>query len=249
MFSPEERDRLREAIIATARADGRITGAAITGSAALDNNQDRWSDVDLFFGVGEPDQIAGVVADMTARMYRDHGALHHFDVVAGPATYRVYLMTSTLQVDLAFTPASSFGAVTPTFKVLFGEPVEREHYAPPAAISLLDYAWLYAMHARSSIERGKLWQAEYMVHMVRDQVLAAACVRHGLVWREGRGMDGLPGDEKKRLEGALARSLAPAELRRALGVAVDCLVAELRLADPVLAGRLEPALWEIGGAR
>lgn len=235
-------------MIAVARADARITGAAITGSAALDN-QDRWSDVDLFFGVGDADHLAGVMADMTELMYRDHGALHHFDVVAGPATYRVYLMASTLQVDLAFTPASSFGAVTPTFKLLFGEPVQREHYTPPPAISLLDYAWLYAIHARSCIERGKPWQAEYMVHMVRDQVLAAACVRHGLVWREGRGMDRLPDGEKKRLEGALARSLEPAELRRALGVAVDCLVSELQLADPALAGRLEPALREIGGAR
>ncbi|HET7466161.1 MAG TPA: nucleotidyltransferase domain-containing protein [Candidatus Dormibacteraeota bacterium] len=248
MFSPEERDRLREAIIAAARADGRITGAAITGSAALDlKNQDRWSDVDLFFGVGEADQITAVMADMTELMYREHGALHHFDVVAGPATYRVYLMSSTLQVDLAFTPASSFGAVTPTFQVLFGEPVERERYAPPPAMSQLDYAWLYAIHTRSSIARGKPWQAEYMVHTARDHVLAAACVRHGLNWREGRGMDGLPEEEKKHLEGALASSLEPAELRRALGEVVDCLISELRLADPALAGRLEPALREIGG--
>jgi hypothetical protein len=246
LFSAEERDQLRDQIIARARADKRITGAALTGSSAL-GNQDEWSDIDLFFGIGDQDELAGALADMTDWMYREQGALHHFDVVAGPATYRVFLMASTLQVDLAFTPASSFGAVTPTFKVLFGEPVEREHYAPPAARSLLDYGWLYALHARSSIERGKVWQAEYMIGMVRDQVLAAACVRHGLPWREARGMDRLPGEEKHRLEAALVRSLEPDELRRALEAVIECLAAELELADPALAKRIEAALREVAG--
>ena len=110
MFTADERDRLREQIVAAARADKRITGAAITGSAAVDH-QDAWSDIDLFFGVADGDDIPSVMSDVTDVMYREHGALHHFDVVAGPATYRVFLMASTLQVDLAFTPASSFGAV------------------------------------------------------------------------------------------------------------------------------------------
>ena len=246
MFSAEERDRLREQIIARARADKRITAAALTGSSAL-GNQDGWSDIDLFFGVRDQDELAGAMVDMTDWMYREHGALRHFDVVAGPATYRVFLMPSTLQVDLAFTPASSFGAVTPSFKVLFGEPVQREHYAPPAASSLLDYGWLYALHARSSIERGRVWQAEYMIGMVRDQVLAAACVRHGLPWREARGMDRLPSEEKHRLEAALVRSLEPAELRRALKAVIDCLAAEIERDEPALARRLEPALREVAG--
>jgi len=247
VFTADERDRLREQIVAAARADKRITGAAITGSAAL-GHQDAWSDIDLFFGVADGDDIPAVMSDVTDVMYREHGALHHFDVVAGPATYRVFLMASTLQVDLAFTPASSFGAVTPSFKVLFGEPVEREHYAPPAAMSLLDYGWLYALHARSSIERGKVWQAEYMLSLVRDQVLAAACVRHGLPWREARGMDRLPAEEKRRLEAALVRSLDPGELRRALKAVIDCLAAEIEHADPVLAKRIVPALRELAGS-
>src|SRR5207237_2391454 len=223
VFTADERDRLREQIVAAARADKRITGAAITGSAAL-GHQDARSDIDLFFGVADGDDIPAVMSDVTDVMYREHGALHHFDVVAGPATYRAFLMASTLQVDLAFTPASSFGAVPPSFKVLFGEPVERERYSPPAAMSLLDYGWLYALHARSSIQRGKVWQAEYMIGMVRDQVLAAACVRFGLPWREARGMDRLPAEERHRLEAALVRSLEPGELRRALTAVAGGLV-------------------------
>ena len=246
MFSPEERDRLREQIVAAARADKRITGAAMTGSSAL-GNQDRWSDIDLFFGVRAAEDLAAAMAAMTELMYGEHGALHHFDVVAGPATYRVFLMDSTLQVDLAFIPASSFGAVAPSFKVLFGEAVERTPMAPPTAMSLLDYGWLYALHARSCIERGKVWQAEYMVSQIRDQVIAAACVRHGLPAREGRGVDRLPQNEKQRFEGALVRSLEPAELRRAMRAAIGCLVDEFSQVDPRLAARIEPVLMELAG--
>jgi predicted nucleotidyltransferase len=246
VFSPEERERLREEIVAAARADERITGAAMTGSSAL-GHQDEWSDIDLFFGVRDADELAGAMTDMTELMYREHGALHHFDLVAGPATYRVFLMASTLQVDLAFTPASSFGAVAPSFKVLFGEPVERAPYVPPTAMSLLDFGWLYALHARSSIERGKVWQAEYMISLIRDQVIAAACVRHGLPAREGRGVDRLPANEKQRFEGALVRSLEQAELRRAMRAAIDCLVGEVSQVDARLASRIEPALRELAG--
>ena len=246
MFSPEQRDRLREQIIAAARADRRVTGAAMTGSAAL-GGEDEWSDLDLFFGVDEAEDIAGAMADMTELMYREHRALHHFDVVAGPATYRVFLMDSTLQVDLAFAPESSFGAVAPSFRVLFGEAVERPPITSPAAMSLLDFGWLYALHARSSIERGKAWQAEYMLGMIRNQVIAAACLRHGLPAREGRGADRLPQSELQRFEGTLVRSLEPAELRRAMRSAIGSLLEEIALVDSGIAARIEPALKELAG--
>ena len=48
MFSPEEREGLRDDLLAAASLDRRISGGAITGSAALDN-LDRWSDIDLAF--------------------------------------------------------------------------------------------------------------------------------------------------------------------------------------------------------
>ena len=50
MFTPEERDDLRRKLIEAARVDSRISGGAVTGSAALDA-QDRWSDIDLAFGI------------------------------------------------------------------------------------------------------------------------------------------------------------------------------------------------------
>jgi predicted nucleotidyltransferase len=46
VFTPDGRARLRDALLSVARADERISGAALTGSAAS-GSEDRWSDIDL----------------------------------------------------------------------------------------------------------------------------------------------------------------------------------------------------------
>ena len=116
---------------------------------------------------------------------------------------------------------------------------------PPAAEELIAWAWLYALHARSSIARRKLWQAEYMISALRDHVLALACHRHGLPTREGRGMDGLPAEVTAPLQEALVRSLDAAELLRAFRAATSGLVREIRRVNAELATRLEPTLHEL----
>ena len=88
--------------------------------------------------------------------------------------------------------------------------------AGPRAADLIGMGWLYALHARSSIARGKFWQAEYMVSGVRDHALALACVRHGLSAVHGRGMDELPAEVAAGFEGALVGRLEA----RALSVGV-----------------------------
>src|SRR5260370_27246730 len=116
--------------------------------------------------------MVGTMADWTKLMYRDHEAVHHLDVMAGASIYRVFLLANSLQVDLAFSPASEYGAIAPSFRLLFGAAVERAPDVAPAAAHLIGYSWLYALHARSCIQRGKLWQGEYMISGVRDHVLA-----------------------------------------------------------------------------
>ena len=92
-------------------------------------------------------------------MYQQHGALHHMDVLSGATVYRVFLLASTLQVDIAFWPAAEFGATAPTFRLIFGTAVTRAPSPPPAAAQLIGLGWLYALHARSSLARGRAWQA------------------------------------------------------------------------------------------
>lgn len=247
MFTAAERDDLRAALIASARADERVTGAALTGSASV-GHEDRWSDIDLAFGFAAGTDVGAAIADWTAVMYGRHDAIAHLDIISGAVTYRVFLLASTLQVDLAFAPAADFGAVAPTFRLLFGTAVQRPPAAPPAAAELIGLAWLYGLHARSSIARGRGWQAEYMISGVRDYVLALACLRHGVPAAQGRGLHLLPADVTGPLAAALVRSLDGGELSRAFGVATQALIAEIGHVDAGLAKRLAGPLRELAAA-
>ena len=244
MYSPEDRERVRADLIAAARADHRIVGAALTGSASI-GREDRWSDIDLAFGITDLPQIGPALEDWTARLYRVHGAVHHVDVRSGTWIYRVFLLANSLQVDVAFAPRSDFAAKAPTFKLLFGSAVERPHPPPRTAEDLVGWAWLYALHVRSALARGKLWQAEYMVSAARDSVLAVSCGRLGLPVAEGRGMDELPAAVTGPMRGALVGRLEPSEIVRAFEVVIDRLVHEVELADAALAARLGPALLDL----
>jgi hypothetical protein len=105
--------------------------------------------------------------------------------------------------------------------------------------------WLYALHVRSSIARGRPWQAEYMLSAMRDQVLALACLRHGVPAAEGRGIDRLPPEVTAPLAAALVRSLDTAELKRAFGVVSEALIAEIERVDFALAHRLAAPLRDL----
>jgi hypothetical protein len=120
MFTTEERERLRADLLEYAAGDERISGAAVTGSAA-DSREDEWSDIDLAFGVSVGANLQAVISDWTAHLYDRHLALHHFDVLSGSWTYRVFLLHNTLQVDLAFVVETEFRALAPTFRLMFGQ--------------------------------------------------------------------------------------------------------------------------------
>lgn len=228
---------LRSDLIERARSDRRISGAAITGSGSV-GNMDRWSDIDLAFGVRDAADLRAALDGFTDYMHHEQQALDTVDVVRDPWIYRVFLLPSTLQVDLAFAPASHFGARAPSFKLVFGDAVERPHIPPPDARELIGYGWLYALHARSSIARGRPWQAEYMISAMRDQVLALACLRLDLPAREARGIDRLPADITRPLESGLVRHLERTDLTRAFEATTDGLMREIRLVDADLAARL-----------
>jgi hypothetical protein len=244
MFSPEERHRLRTELLEYAATDPRICSAAVTGSAA-GAREDRWSDIDLAYAVGNAAELPMVLSEWTERMYSQYRALHHLDVKSGSWTYRVFVLSSTLQVDLAFVPATEFRALAPTFRLVFGEANEPQHVPPPAIESIIGFGWLHALHARSGIASRNLWQAEYMISGIRDNALALACVRHGLSAVHGRGIDLLPASVTAQFEGALIRQMDVAELSRAFRVAIRGLLSEIRLADRELADRLTHVLTRL----
>lgn len=186
-----------------------------------------------------------VLDGFTRVMYDDEGCVDHLDVPSRAWIYRVFLLPSTLQVDVAVAPAPDFGARQPTFRLVFGGSAELPYVPPPDPRELVGYAWLYALHVRSSIKRGRYWQAEYMVSAMRDHVLSLACLRLGLPAREGRGLHQLPKDVTGPLEEALVGRVDAETLTRALRATTDALLREAQLADAVQAKRIDAVVREL----
>jgi len=244
VFTSDHRDALRRQLLGLAEQDARITGAAVTGSAA-DGREDRWSDIDLFFGVVDGVALDTVLADWSDYLHGELGALHHFDLKVPSAIYRAFLLPSCLEVDLGFTPAGQFGPRGPHFRAVFGKAIRRPQAPPPDPGHLIGLAWHHVLQSRSCIERRKPWQAEYWSSDIRDQVLALACLRLGEPTDYAKGADALPAAVTDGLEAALVRSLELEELRRALRAAATRLLHELQATDRIQARRLEQPIRQL----
>jgi hypothetical protein len=241
MFTVEYRTQVRDALIEKARGDPRIESAAAVGGSA-EGDGDRWSDLDLTFGVAGSARDE-VLAEWTDDLRARFDAVTLFDLPLLSSVYCVFLLPGSLQVDLSFTPAADFGALGPRFRLLFGSAVERR--APAAASSRHEFG-LGAHHvvrARYCIDRGRLWQAEHWTSLVRDHALMLSCRRLGLEAGLGRGFDALPTDLLEKAEEALVRSIDRTELLRALRRSTDLLLEESAVHDD--ASKIETLLREI----
>jgi hypothetical protein len=223
LFSEHDRRRVEGFIIARAEADHRIVAAAAVGSSA--SGGDRWSDVDLSFGIADGESIDTVLADWTHIMAEEFSAAVLFDLPHRASIYRVFLLPGVLQVDLSFTPAREFGALGPRFRLLFGEASEHQpSSSAPHDDEVIGLAIHHAVRARLCIERGRPWGAEYWLHALRDEMLGLECQRRGLPTDHGRGIDALPPEVLTPWRDALVREIDGDALGQALDAAVRCLI-------------------------
>jgi hypothetical protein len=238
VFTVEQRDALRERLLRVAADDERVVAGAAVGSLAVDGG-DRFSDLDLTFGIADDVPLGEVLDDWTGMLVEELDAVQLVDLERAPTTYRVFLLPEALQFDLSMTPAARFRPAGPRFRLLFGETASTgpDGHTPPAAGHLFIstpsvahdlFGWgvIYALHARASIERGRVWQAEHYVGAVRDHALSLACLREGLPASEARGYDDLPAETLARLDGTHVGGLDATALRLALAAAVLALLRE-----------------------
>jgi len=244
VFTVEQRDALREHLLRLAEEDERVVAGAAVGSLAVDGG-DRFSDLDLTFGIADHVPVADVLDDWTRTLIGELDAVHLADLERTPTTYRVFLLPDALQFDLSMTPAAQFRPAGPRFRLLFGEtaadepggsrpPVAGDIFisTPAVAGDLFGWGVIYALHARACIERGRVWQAEHCVGAVRDHALSLACLHEGLPAVQARGYDDLSAETLARLEAAHVGAVEPAALRAALAASVLALMragAEARL--------------------
>jgi hypothetical protein len=244
IFTPDERERLREELVAAARQDRNIAAAAHTGSFAS-SKVDRWSDIDLAFCLKSSAPYEQVVAEWTEYLYRDCGAVAHVDVMRGATLFRVFLLENTLQVDVAFWREEEFGAIGPNFRLIFGQGRPTRPAPQPDARTLIGMAWLYALHVRSSLARGRDLQAEYMLSGMRNHVCELMCLRCGVVAQQGRGLDDLPAAERDIAADCVPRSLENSELKRAFQRTTRVLLEEVKKVDRELEAGLSGPLKNI----
>ena len=238
MFSVEQRDALLEHVLGLGREDERVIAGAVVGSLAVDGG-DRFSDVDLTFGIADHVQVADVLDDWTRALIEELDAVPLVDLRRGPTTYRVFLLADALQLDLSMTPASQFRPAGPRFRLVFGETAADDPQAGPPSVvgdlfvstpaiagDIFGWGVIYALHSRACIERGRGWQAEHYVGAVRDHALALACLREGVTAVQARGYDDLRAETLARSEDSHVGSLEPASLRAALAASVVALTSE-----------------------
>jgi hypothetical protein len=234
VFTVEQRDALREHVLRLAEEDERVVAGAAVGSLA-DDSADRFSDVDLTFGISDHVQVADVLDDWTRTLIGELDAVHLADLERGPTIYRVFLLPDALQFDLSMTPAARFRPAGPRFRLLFGETAAGESAAPtgdlfiptPAnAEDIFGWGIIYALHTRACIERGRVWQAEHYVGAVRDHALSLACLREGLPPGQARSYDDLSAETLARSEDAHVGAVEPAALRTALAASTRTLLWE-----------------------
>jgi hypothetical protein len=235
VFTVEQRDALLRRVLRLAEADERVVAGAVVGSLAVDA-ADRYSDLDLTFGIAAPVPVADVLDDWTRTFVDELDAVHLVDLERGPTIYRVLLLPDALQFDLSMTPAAQFRPAGPRFRLLFGEtapseatpPVTGDLFiaTPPVAGSIFGWGVIYALHARACIERGRVWQAEHYVGAVRDHALSLACLLRGLPAVQARNYDDLPAESLARFEEAHVGAVDRADLRFALAASVGALLRE-----------------------
>jgi hypothetical protein len=238
VFTVEQRDALRDHVLQLAEEDERVVAGAAVGSLAVDGG-DRFSDLDLTFGIADHVPTAEVLDDWTRTLISERDALQLADLERGPTTYRVFLLPDALQFDLSMTPAAQFRPAGPRFRLLFGETAAGDSEVstprvagnlfistPSVAHDLFGWGVIYALHARACIERGRVWQAEHYVGAVRDHALSLACLRQGLPAVQARGYDDLSAETLARFEDAHVSAIETGPLRAALGASVLALMRE-----------------------
>jgi len=248
MFTPEQRDHARDRVLELARSDPRVTAGALIGSTSVGAG-DAWSDIDITFGVADDVSPDDVLRDWTKLFSHEFGVLDHFDLRAGSSIYRVFLLPSGLEIDVSVTPQRDFALRGSRARLLFGSARQAPDAPPPDRRHLIGMGWHHILHARSCIERGKPWQAEYWMSALRDYTLALASLRLGVEAVYARGVDRLPASVTAPLADALVRSLDEPELRRALAVATTYFLSEIDAVEPALGARLKPPLLEFGAPR
>jgi hypothetical protein len=247
VFSISERDCVQAWLqdrFATAPA---VHAFALTGSTAL-RKHDRWSDIDIFVGIDDSRSLRDFLDESERELHERFGVAHWWDLPSGDWLYRVHLLENGLEVDLGVSHQSDFAAGGPQFRLLKGSANRAPASPKPDDSQVIGKVWHHLFHTRVAIERGRRFQAEYWLHVGRDQVAALSCGRCGVPDYYGKGVDDLPAELIAAYADTMLDELQPENLRRALSLLSEIAISEIRFLQPDVAERLIPLVIEFCSA-
>jgi hypothetical protein len=108
-------------VLRLADEDERVVAGAAVGSLAVDGG-DRFSDVDLTFGIADHLQVADVLDDWTRTLIAELDAVQLADLEREPTTYRVFLLPEALQ----FGPVDDAGGSVSSRRATISASVRRD---------------------------------------------------------------------------------------------------------------------------
>ena len=219
MFTIEFREYIHERILEFAKADKRISQAALVGSTS--ETPDRWSDLDITFGVSSKSNIEDVLRDWTSHFEFVFNGVSLFDITYKSSVYMVFILPGGLQVDISFTPESDFGPHGPRFRLLYGNVNKRILHEEPDPKRMFGMAVHHLLRTRVCLERRKIWQAEYWLSSARNEFLSIICINHKLPYSNGKGYDKMPKEVVDSFTPAFPKSLNGIELCMALKILIE----------------------------
>jgi predicted nucleotidyltransferase len=255
IFTPEERQETAVNVARQLIGDYRIEGVVMVGSMATE--PDRWSDFDLGVVVADNEDHAAVAAEWVRRIYETLPVVHHFETAFSETLVFGFLLDSSLELDLAIEPAASFTIWGPAEALFDRSGVVKQALekgaswdaGPPDWKRESGFAWHDVLHACTAVRRGRLWQALWYLERIRNRTLALAQERRGFYADFFDYADDLPDEQLAPLLQTLVASLDPSSLLRAVEVATEAFLDELRHGEPDLSVQLHDPLVDFVRAR
>lgn len=238
IFTPQDRARVLDLLLAQLAQDERIAAALVVGSGAH-GFLDEHSDIDLAAVVADGVVVREVWDDWRQRAGELLTVWACSEVTYNPESYLLVLMVEGyLEVDLGFIGPAEVVAKRARWRVAFDrtgrvEASMRQSWEgrptpdPQAFLSRrLDGIWHYLIRAVVALQRGQQWSAVHELEVIRTCAIELACLRCGLDSRHFRAVNGLPEGTLALLEQTLPADTSPTMIARALRAAAHVFFSE-----------------------
>lgn len=240
MFTPFDREKILQQILAGLEPDHRILSVVLVGSGAIGFN-DEFSDIDLVAVVDPQYPATDIFQDWVQRLRDDQPVIEWFEISFNADNHLAgFLLDGCLEIDFGVVTPGELVAKRPHWRVVYDRSGKVNaqlqwswvsHQTAGVLETVEQYrrsTWHYITQTAFSVQRGQLWRAMHNLEEVRNRTIRLAGLRYGLETSHFREVDKLPEDIRVRLATTLVQNATAAEIMRALKQTVALFFQEIR---------------------